>query len=404
MALYLDISRMKIKDYSPLKAKLAKLKNKQLPAFDGYKEDIDSLSKALKKYMKYDNVIVIGNGGSNSSFRAFHSALVPLGEDKRMFILTTMEPDLLKQLKDVFPKRNTLVMAISKSGNTIGVIEALFAFKGYRTVVITTPGSGALSAIAGKLGFDIIPHPAIGGRYSGITASAYAPALLFGIDIKGIDDGAKSMYKQCRPSVSIDKNPALQLAASLYLLDQKGYDEIFCPVYSSNLRGFQNFVMQMIHESSGKKGRGQTIFCSEAPDSQHHTNQRFFGGKKNILGLFIEVESQDDMQSKVEVPKELRRVKIRDGKLGDINNVSYEKALQFELKGTYKDAVKKRIPVARLSLDRITPFSVGEMLAFWHYVAVYSSWLRDVDPFDQPQVEASKEISWQLRKGYKQKK
>jgi glucose-6-phosphate isomerase len=401
MALHLDISKLRIKDYSPLKAKLAKLRKKQLPIFENYKEDLDALNKSIKRYKRYTNIIVIGNGGSNTSFKAFHHALVPLSHDKKVFIMTTMEPDLIKDVKSIFPKRNTLVMPISKSGNTIGILEAMFAFKGYSILPVTSPDIGALSGIAKKLGFNMIPHPPIGGRYSGTTACAYAPAMLFDIDVKGIDDGAKSMYKQCNPSININKNPALQLAASLYLLDEKGYDEIFCPIYSSRLQGFQNLIMQLIHESSGKKGKGQTIFCAEAPESQHHTNQRFFGGKKNILGLFIEVESQDDMQSKVDVPKEVRRMKIRDGTLSNINNVPYEKALQFELDGTYKDAVKKRIPVGKISLDRITPFSIGELMAFWHYVAVYSSWLRNVDPFNQPQVESSKEISWQLTKEHK---
>jgi glucose-6-phosphate isomerase len=137
---------------------------------------------------------------------------------------------------------------------------------------------------------------------------------------------------------------------------------------------------------------------SQCPESQHHTNQRFFGGKKNVLGLFITVENQEDNDSRVIVPDSVRKIKVRDGTLNDIDKVHYAKALHYEFQGTYQDAINSKIPVARVSLDKISPFSIGEFLGFWHYVAVYSSLLRDVDPFDQPHVETAKQISFRLRK------
>ena len=142
MALHLDISKLRIKDYSSLKSRLTKLRNKPLPPFEGYKEDIEALKKIVKKYGRFSNLLVIGNGGSNTSFKAFHQALVPASFEKKKFIVTTMEPDLLKQLRGKYPKRNTLVMPISKSGTTIGVLEAMFAFEDYKMLPVTTPKTG----------------------------------------------------------------------------------------------------------------------------------------------------------------------------------------------------------------------------------------------------------------------
>jgi glucose-6-phosphate isomerase len=291
-------------------------------------------------------------------------------------------------------------MPVSKSGTTIGTLESMFAFSDHKILLVTSPDTGALSILAKEKGLDIIPHPPVGGRYSGLTSSAFAPALFFDIDVEAIDNGARTMYKYCHPGVAIDKNLALQLAASLYLLEKKGYEEIFCPIYSSKLGGFENLIVQLMHESVCKKARGQTIYCAEAPESQHHTNQRFFGGRKNVIGLFVTVESQQDMESKVAVPDAVKQIKVRDGTLENINKVPYAKALEFEFQGTYQDAINNKIPCAHISLDKISPFSIGEFLGFWHYVAVYSSWLRDVNAFDQPQVETSKEISFKLRKDH----
>ncbi|MBU2561412.1 MAG: hypothetical protein KKD17_03875 [Nanoarchaeota archaeon] len=396
--IHLDISHLKIKSYSPLKPKLDRISKREFPLFDKYHEDVVALKKVMDRYRRYDNLIVVGNGGSNTSFKAFHQALVPLDSKKRSFILTTMEPDLLNGLKKAFPRRKTLVMPISKSGTTIGLIEAMLAFQGYRMLPVTDPGAGALSVIAKKEGFDMIPHPPVGGRFSGLTSSAFAPAMFFGMDVEAIDRGAREMYRQCNPTVHIEKNPALQLAAALFMLEKKGIDEIFCPIYSSKLSGFSNLIVQLFHESVCKKGRGQTIYCAEAPESQHHTNQRFFGGKRNVAGLFLTVETQEDNSSKVVVPESIRDIKVRDGVLKDISSVPYAKALEYEFRGTFQDAVNNKIPVIHVSLDKVTAFTVGEFIGFWHYVAVYSAWLRDVDAFDQPQVESSKELSFRLRK------
>jgi glucose-6-phosphate isomerase len=399
--LYLDVSKSGIKSFASLKKALDKITKSSMPSFEQYHEDIAKLKDVMKKYTSYKNLIVIGNGGSNTSFKAFHQALVPLNSQKEAFILTTMEPDLLDEVKDRFNKKDTLVMPVSKSGTTIGILESLFAFSGYKVLPVTSPSEGALSVIAQKEGLDIIPHPDVGGRFSGLTSSAFAPALFFSIDVDSIDKGARNIYKDCAPSVPIAKNPALQLASILFLLEKKGYSEVFCPIYSLKLDGFSNLIVQLMHESVCKAKQGQTFYCADAPESQHHTNQRFFGGKKNVLGLFVTVNTQYDSESKVKVPDSIKSIGVRGGTLGDINNVPYYKSLEFEFQGTFQDAVKNKIPSIRLSIDKISPFCVGEFLGFWHYVAVYSAMLRSVNPYDQPQVESSKEISFRLRKGHK---
>ena len=64
--------------------------------------------------------------------------------------------------------------------------------------------------------------------------------------------------------------------------------------------------------------------------------------------------------------------------------------------------IEQGLPLAALTLDQVNAHSVGEFIAFWHLFAVYSSVLRKVNPFDQPQVENSKNISWVKRKGFKE--
>jgi glucose-6-phosphate isomerase len=87
--------------------------------------------------------------------------------------------------------------------------------------------------------------------------------------------------------------------------------------------------------------------------------------------------------------------------LFDINKIPLENALGFELLGTLEDARISGIPVAHLSIAGFSAEQIGQLTAFWQLYAVYSSVLRQVDPFDQPQVENSKNISFNKRLQYK---
>ncbi len=222
-----------------------------------------------------------------------------------------------------------------------------------------------------------------------------------GLDTASLNKGLSSAYKRNNPKVAFHENPALNLASNMFLLEEKGFLEVFMPVYSYKLSSFLPIIVQLMHESFGKEEKGQSFFGDLAPESQHHTNQRFFGGRKNICGLFMRVLNQKDSQSKVNIPENLKDVPLKNHGLDSISGIPYEKALEFEYEGTYEDAVDKGIPVIDVSLDRIDEENIGEMMGFWQYVAVYSSILRSVNPYDQPMVESSKKISFSKRLQYK---
>ncbi len=379
--------------FSNIKKTQPKL-NTDLPLFAQYTPDFKSIDKLAKKYKSKKNIIVIGNGGSITSFHYFFTAL---RTNKNIFIVSTMEPDELSDIKKKCNKKDTIIIAVSKSGNTVGVIESLLYFIDFPSVIIITENKkSAIKQIQEKRNYDYIEHPPIGGRYSGFTPSGLLPAAIAGLDVRGIWKGASKAYKSYNPKAK--NNLALKLASVFYELDKKKYNEIFMPIYSSRLIGSINIITQLIHESVGKNRKGQTLLATYAPESQHHTNQRFFGGKKNMIGCFIVVDEFKNKYDRVEVLKELKDVDLRDGKLSDIDNNYYSQALQYEYLGTKEDAKNNKIPNITIHIKKITPESVGEYLAFWHYVTVYNCVLNGVDPFNQPQVESSKAISFKLRK------
>jgi len=353
-----------------------------------YKEDIPNLKQELLTLGRdYNNVLVVGNGGSITSFDAIVYAL---NSRKKVKSVWTMDPFFLNKVKKEYPKNNTIVVAVSKSGNTLGQIESLLFFKEYDIVAVTQKGSGTLFEIANKMGWKIIEHPEVGGRFSAGTSSTLTSALLAGIDVNEIQKGLIEGYKNL-------KDKAFALSKYYFEYEKRGYNEIYISIYNEALSHFQNLIIQLMHESVCKNGKGQSFYAALAPESQHHTNQRFLGGKKNVIGTFL-IINKPVSDIKLDIPKKIADVNYKGSKLKILDSLSLNFALLAEYYGTKRDADKNQVPNVTISIEKIGERSVGQLISFWHLVAFYSSIMRGVNPFDQPAVENSKNITLQIIK------
>jgi glucose-6-phosphate isomerase len=365
----------------------------ETPEFVSYQPDFELIKQISNQYQQYPNILIIGHGGSITSFYGIYNALKEQAK-KNAYFLSTVDPDFIFELKKELKPDNTLVIAISKSGETTTQIEMLMQFADYPLLFITGKSS-PLKAIGEKLKAKIIPHPPIGGRYTGLTEVALVPAAICGLDAQALYRGAEKFYDLYQK-----ENLAWKAASVLFQLEQKGYVDVFMPFYARNLFPMSAVIVQLCHESFGKNGKGQTYFAHEAPESQHHTNQRFFGGTKNICGFFTTVDTFQHPTVNV-FPAAVHSVQIKGRALFDINKIPLEKSMEFEAQGTMEDARISGIPLVHLSVAGFKAEEIGQLLAFWQLFAVYSSVLRNVNPFDQPQVENSKNISFDKRLAFK---
>ncbi len=365
----------------------------QRPEFISYRPDFDAIEKLATEYAQYKNILVIAHGGSLTSFYGFYQVFKEHAT-KKAYFLSTVDPDYIYELKSELSPENTLILPISKSGENTTQIEALMQFIDFPWLVITGKNS-PLRAIAEKVGAKCFDHPDIGGRYTGFTEVALLPARLCGFDIHSLYKGASEIHGQYGSN-----NLAFSAASALYQLEKQGIVDVFMPFYSHLLFSLSSIVVQLCHESFGKAGLGQTYFAHEAPESQHHTNQRFFGGRKNICGFFFSLDNPNHPTVNI-IPPSMHSVQIKGHHLADINRIPLEKSIYFEALGTMEDAKIHGIPVINFSVNSLQPEEVGKVLAFWQLYAVYGSVLRGVNPFDQPQVENSKQISFSKRLAYK---
>ncbi|MBW6452142.1 MAG: hypothetical protein K0B02_05450 [DPANN group archaeon] len=402
---YLNIksNNLLIKEKTRIMTRNEKIELYERKAFYSHKPDIEIIKKIAKKYSKFKNVILIGNGGAISTTHAFYKSLstsINSQKYKKLQILNTVDPDYITKIKNENKSKDTLVIIVSSSGTNITPIEIMFHFIEYKIITIVNESNNALENISKQLNLDIITQPILVDRFAARSPMIYLPLEIIGINTSEIDKGIKNMYNLCSSANLTNTNPALEIAFKLYMLEQKGYDEIFLPIYSSRLDGFIPIIVQLMHESICKDEKGQTIIGASAPESQHHTNQRFFGGKKNIIGIFLTVEKPEN-SIKTKIPKELKNIVLRTGKLKDLDNINLETALSFEFKSTYDTAVNNGIPSMSIILDTINEKSTGELLGLFHYITLYSAILRDVNPTDQPHVEESKSLSFESRRKHK---
>lgn len=370
-----------------------KILPKQKPVFIDYEPDFGAMEKIAKEYAHYANILVIGHGGSVTSSEAFYNAL-RYQATKKAYFLNSIDPDYIAELKTELVPENTVVIAISKSGSDTTQLEMTSQFLGYPMVVVTMEGS-SLEQIAYKLNLPVVRHPEIGGRYTAFTEVALLPALLSGIDTAGLLRGAREVY-----ALYEKENLAWKAASVAWHLEEQGFVDVLGLIYSHYLFSVANLATQLCHESFGKEDRGQTYMFAEGSEVQHHTAQRLLGGRKNMAAWFIGLHTFQSTLATA-YPVSTHSVPFRGHPLFDLNAIPLAQAQNFELHATMESAKLAKIPCIYMELNGLEPVEFGRFLAFWQVFAVYSSLLRQVDPFDQPAVEVGKQISFNKRLAYK---
>lgn len=367
---------------------------KEIPSFAEYAPNLKEIKKVGKKLLRYENIIIAARGGSITSFKAYFECLAKYKTKKSVYFIDTVDPVFLDYVKRNCPIKKTIVIVISKSGCNVEVNENYFYFKKYKCLFITTPNNNPLHTIALKRNIQFLPHPEIGGRFVGFTAIAFLPSFLVGINIDKLWEGAKKAYADFSPKRR--NNLALNLATYLFNFDKKGYVDIYMPIYSNQLSGFSELILQLIHESVCKDRKGPTIIPVTAPESQHHTSQRYFGGRKNMQGLFLKLEKFSNNE-KLSIDKNLYNISIRGGKLALLDKLSVARTMDAEFTGTFTDSIKRNVPASAIIVNKVNEEPIGYFMGFLHYLTVYLCWLNKVNPYNQPEVETSKEISFKQR-------
>ena len=361
------------------------------PYFATERADVAGMAAKLGAAEGKEHVVVIGNGGSIRNVWALYLALSGRGFARKLHLLdgTDMSGLLGELLREggAFNPENTLIVPVSKSGETENVIQetALLMERGYPAFAITSSGPSKLASMVAEANLEAFPHPdEVGGRFTAAQNNALLPLAMLEGDTKlagEIDAAFAGAHEKLKVSSPLSENMAKHLALELWRAERAGYTEVFMPIYAHALAGVGELIVQLVHESYCKAGHGQTILAAGAPESQHHTNQRYFGGRENVIGLSVCVGSFQEDENLA-------------------GGVTCTEFLQLEHAGVVAEAESRGTPHMVLTLGSLSVADVCGLIALWQWAAVYGGLLRGVNPFDQPAVEGSKQATLEMFEGF----
>lgn len=369
-----------------------------LLALPGRRDDLDALQPVIGRYRDgFDDVLVLGTGGSSLGGRAL-CALAPPGGRPRVHFLENADPQSFSGAFERLNLERTGVIAISKSG---GTSETMMQFAatltryrkalgeagmGHRITVITEPADNPMRRLAGQFGLFCLDHDAnIGGRFSALSLVGLLPAAIAGVDINAVRDGANEVLESTLAAGDPkDAAPALGAAVSVALARERGLSATVFMAYADALRDTALWFRQLWAESLGKDGRGTTPIDAVGTVDQHSQLQLWLDGPADKMFTIVTAPSlgQGDRTDPAMLSGVPELGWLAGRTLGDL--------LDAHARGTADALAAAGRPVRTMRLDAVDEQSLGALLMHFVLETIIAAQMIGVNPFDQPAVEEGK--------------
>ena len=371
--------------------------------------EIQAVANTLRE--KCEVVVVAGIGGSYLGARAVIEGLgnsfAWLVNDKKnptiLFAGNNIGEDYLFELTSFLKDKKFGVINISKSGTTT---ETALAFRLLKKqcedqrgkeeakdviVAVTDAKKGAARTCADKEGYKsfIIPDN-VGGRFSVLTPVGLLPIAVAGFDVKQLVAGAVEMEKACGKDVAFEENPAAIYAATRQALyTQAGKKiEIVCN-FQPKLHYFAEWWKQLYGESEGKDQKGIFPAACDFTTDLHSMGQWIQEGERSIFETVISVETPNEKLLFPHDDENLDGLNFLEGKrIDEVNKMA-------EL-GTRLAHVDGGVPNILVNVPELNAYYLGQLIYFFEKACGISGLLEEVNPFNQPGVEAYKKNMFAL--------
>ena len=379
---------------------------------------IDRITKVAKHIRSVsDTTVIIGIGGSYLGARAVIDALSHsfphysgIKSHEIFYAGHNISEDYMSELIEVLNNRNYSIVVISKSGTTTEPAIAFRLLKDHiekkygmsvaadRIIAITDANKGALRSLSVLNGYEtfVIPDN-IGGRYSVLSPVGLLPVAIAGIDIQSILKGAKAMAELTRDNQNSVTNPALIYSAVRNLMLQTGRSVEILAGFNPKLHYFSEWWKQLFGESEGKDGKGIFPGSVDFTTDLHSLGQYIQDGQRIIFETVLSIKSSGKTL-KVPLEKEdSDQLNFLAGKrLSEVNSCAET--------GTVLAHNDGKVPVISITIPKLDEYYIGQMIFFFEMACAISGYILDVNPFDQPGVEAYKKNMFALlnKPGYEE--
>jgi glucose-6-phosphate isomerase len=352
--------------------------------------------------------IHVGIGGSALGPMAIQKALndpyynaLP-AEDRRgprLHFAENTDPNTLAAILDFADATATWVNVVTKSGSTAETMANFLVIRGWlaealgdfgyqeRTIATTDPEEGYLKDIADREDLKLLPIPKdVGGRFSVLTPVGLLPASVTGLDVHALLAGAA----QCVDEVNEQgtQHPAVVGAAMHYLMDTtRGRNVRVMMAYADALERLAAWFVQLWAESLGKDGKGSTPHGAVGTTDQHSQIQLYMQGPQDKIVEIVEVENH---------PRDLEIPRAYE----DLDGVAYlgghtlAELLNVECDATRKALTEAGRPNSTITLGTVSEENLGYLFQALEVQTAVAGSLYGVNAFDQPGVEAGKQITY----------
>ncbi len=376
------------------------------------KEFSEILETANEIYKKGDLLVCVGIGGSYLGAKAVTEALLdpfynglPKNERKgpKIYFAGQNVSGIWLDgiLNEIDKSESVYVNVISKSGTTTepgvafrnikqkmekkyGKIEA-----SKRIIATTDAKRGALKTLATNEGYKTFTIPDdVGGRFSVFTPVGLLPIASVGIDVTKLLKGAKEAQLMGQTD-DFSKNPAMAYAMIRNLLLKEGYTTEIMVNFEPMLHFISEWWKQLYGESEGKQGKGIFPASVDFTSDLHSMGQWIQEGQRFIFETVLNIEEQNSNLKVVGDKDDLDGLEFLAGKTYfDINKKAFEGTLLAHYEG--------KVPNIIFNIPEMNEFYLGQLLYIFEWGCGISGYLLEVNPFDQPGVEAYKKNMFAL--------
>lgn len=325
-------------------------------------EEIDAFVEGIRTSESFDYVMLCGMGGSSLCPEVLRQTFGPQPGYPELLVLDSTDPDVLAGFASRIDIERCLFVIASKSGTTT---EPLVFYKywydqvgrkktnpGDSFVAITDPGTRMVEMATADRFRHIFTNPSdIGGRYSALSYFGIVPAALMGLDIKKLLARAEEMMQLCGADVPTNENPGLLLGAIMGECAKAGRNKLTL-ITDTKVAAVGLWIEQLVAESTGKEGQGIVPVQGEPlGDPEVYSDDR----------LFVSISIADP---------------------------------QGETLQRLKQLSEAGHPVVRRTLN--DTYDLAAEFFVWEFATAVAGWRLGINPFDQPNVQESKDATKEL--------
>jgi len=371
-----------------------------LPHDSGMFQEIDNFVSKVKSADQYQHLLVFGIGGSSLGAQALIESLKTnlwnrLSATKRKGYLTVdfidnLDPVMIRTILSRLKLNKTLFVVISKAGCTIETIIPMLIAKEWtgenfykQCVFITSKDKGVLSELSQKHSVPVFPIPEnVGGRYSVFSPVGLLPAALCGVDLNEIKAGLIEADSLCHLQ-DIRANIAASIALCAYFSYMASRNIFVLMPYSTCMRRFVDWFIQLWAESTGKNQKGSTPLSAIGATDQHSQLQLFNEGPNDKLISFIKIYKHKRDLTVPDFSGDNQNFRAYAGhKVGQILNI--------EMDATRRALTENKRPNFTVTLPELNEFYISQLMYILEVATAITGNMLGINPFDQPGVELAK--------------